>query len=119
MQTVGLHQHSRLDEAWRAEFGDEAERPCWVELLRCGVAMFDLDYDAILVAMYALSVSAEGDCCPCVPSDPGIEASTLGASGSALPGTAPAEALHTFTLDSSASRYFFRDSTTCYSLEST
>ncbi|CAI7735255.1 unnamed protein product [Closterium sp. NIES-53] len=100
MQTVGLHQHSRLDEAWRAEFGDEAERPCWVELLRCGVAMFDLDYDAILVAMYALSVSAEGDCCPCVPSDPGIEASTLGASGSALPGTAPAEALHTFTLDS-------------------
>ncbi|CAI7831440.1 unnamed protein product [Closterium sp. NIES-54] len=35
-----------------------------------------------------------------------------GASECALPGTAPAEALHTFTLDSNASRCFFRDSTT-------
>ncbi|CAI7866240.1 unnamed protein product, partial [Closterium sp. NIES-54] len=34
------------------------------------------------------------------------------ASESALPGTAPAKALHTFTLDSSASRCLFRDSTT-------
>ncbi|CAI7807470.1 unnamed protein product, partial [Closterium sp. NIES-53] len=34
------------------------------------------------------------------------------ASESALPGTAPPEALHTFTLDSSASRCFFRDNTT-------
>ncbi|CAI7919874.1 unnamed protein product [Closterium sp. NIES-54] len=41
-----------------------------------------------------------------------IEAAALGASESALPGTAPAEALHTFTLDSSASRCFFHDSTT-------
>ncbi|CAI7921021.1 unnamed protein product [Closterium sp. NIES-53] len=40
------------------------------------------------------------------------EAAALGASESALPGTAPAEALHTFTLDSDASRCFFRDSTT-------
>ncbi|CAI7934564.1 unnamed protein product, partial [Closterium sp. NIES-54] len=39
-------------------------------------------------------------------------AAALGASESALPGTAPAEALHTFTLDSGASRYFFRDNTT-------
>ncbi|CAI7899022.1 unnamed protein product [Closterium sp. NIES-54] len=103
---------SRLDDAWRSEFGDEAERPRWVELLRSGVAIFDLDYDAILAAMYALSVSAEGDCYLCVPLDPGIEAAALGASESALPGTAPAEALHTFTLDSGASRCFFRDSTT-------
>ncbi|CAI7803521.1 unnamed protein product, partial [Closterium sp. NIES-54] len=37
----------------------------------------------------------------------------LGASASGTPpGTAPAEALHTFTLDSGASRCFFRDSTT-------
>ncbi|CAI7833122.1 unnamed protein product, partial [Closterium sp. NIES-54] len=36
----------------------------------------------------------------------------LCASESALPGTAPAEALHTFTLDSGASCCFFRDSTT-------
>ncbi|CAI7888544.1 unnamed protein product, partial [Closterium sp. NIES-54] len=85
---------SRLDDAWRAEFGDEAERPRWLELLRSRFDIFALDYDAILAAMYALSVSAEG------------------ASESALPGTVPAEALHTFTLDSGASRCFFRNSTT-------
>ncbi|CAI7929708.1 unnamed protein product [Closterium sp. NIES-54] len=62
--------------------------------------------------MYALSVSAEGDYYLCVPPDPGIEATALGASESALPGTAPAKALHTFTLDLGASHCFFRDSTT-------
>ncbi|CAI7806536.1 unnamed protein product [Closterium sp. NIES-53] len=103
---------SRLDDAWRAEFGDEAECPRWAELLRSGVAIFDLDYDVILAAMYALSVSAEGVSYQCVPPDPGIEAAALGASEYALPGTAPAEALHTFTLDLGASRCFFSDSTT-------
>ncbi|CAI7868154.1 unnamed protein product [Closterium sp. NIES-53] len=102
---------SRLDNAWRAEFGNEAERPRWAELLRSGVDIFDMDYDAILAAMYALFVSAEGDCYLCVPPDPGIEAAALGASESALSGTAPAEALHTFTLDSGGSRCFFRDNT--------
>ncbi|CAI5484807.1 unnamed protein product [Closterium sp. Yama58-4] len=102
----------RLDDAWRTKFGDEAELPSWLELLRSGVDIFALDYDAILAAMYALTVSAEGDCYLCVPPDPGIEAAALGASESALSGTAPAEALHTFTLDSGASRCFFRDSTT-------
>ncbi|CAI7865365.1 unnamed protein product [Closterium sp. NIES-53] len=106
------HCFSRLDDAWRADFGDEVERPCGLELLRSGVDIFSLEYDAILAAMYALSVSAEGDCYLCVPPDPGIEAAALGASESALPGTAHAEALHTFTLDLSASRYFFRDITT-------
>ncbi|CAI7857833.1 unnamed protein product, partial [Closterium sp. NIES-54] len=91
---------SRLDDAWRAEFGDEVERHHLAELLRSGVAIFDLDYDAILSAMYALSASAEGDCYRCVPPNPGIEAAALGASESSLPGTAPAEALHTFTKDS-------------------
>ncbi|CAI7923212.1 unnamed protein product [Closterium sp. NIES-53] len=63
--------------------------------------------------MYTLSVSAEGDCYLCVPPDLGIAAAALGASEfGTLPGTAPAEALHTFTLDSGASRCFFRDSTT-------
>ncbi|CAI7799553.1 unnamed protein product [Closterium sp. NIES-53] len=63
--------------------------------------------------MYALSVSAEGDCYRCVLPDPGIAAAALGASESGtLPSTAPAQALHTFTLDSGASRCFFRDSTT-------
>ncbi|CAI7899521.1 unnamed protein product [Closterium sp. NIES-53] len=103
---------SRLDDTWRAEFGDEAEHPRWAELLRSVVDIFDLDYDAILAAMYALSVSAEGECYLCVPPDSGIEVATLGASVSALSGTASAEALHTFTLDSGASRCFFRSSTT-------
>ncbi|CAI7743869.1 unnamed protein product [Closterium sp. NIES-54] len=95
-QTCGkLHnQHlyfSRLDDAWRAEF----------------------DFDVILSAMYSLFASAEGDCYWCVPPDPGIAAAALGASESGtLPGIAPAKALHTFTLDSGASRCFFRDSTT-------
>ncbi|CAI7887526.1 unnamed protein product [Closterium sp. NIES-53] len=83
-----------------------------------GVEIFDLDYDAILSAMYALSASDEGDCCWYVPLDPGIEAAALGASESSLPGTVPAEALHTFTLDSGASRCFFRDSTTLTPLRS-
>ncbi|CAI7751481.1 unnamed protein product, partial [Closterium sp. NIES-53] len=85
--------------------------------------------------MYAVTDSAERDCYLCVPPDPGIEAAALGASASAAPGTsastapatsdspaqgagesalsstAPTEALHTFTLDSGASRSFFRDST--------
>ncbi|CAI7857890.1 unnamed protein product [Closterium sp. NIES-53] len=81
---------ARLDDAWRTEFGDDVERPRWAELL-----------------------SAEGDCYWCVPPDPGIAAAALGASASGTPpGTAPAAALHTFTLDSGASRCFFRDSTT-------
>ncbi|CAI7776533.1 unnamed protein product [Closterium sp. NIES-53] len=95
------------------DFGDEVERPRWANLLRSGVAIFDLDFDVILSAMYALSVSAEGDSYRCVPLDPGIAAAALGASESGtLPGTAPAEALHTFTLDSRASHCFFRNSTT-------
>ncbi|CAI7872290.1 unnamed protein product, partial [Closterium sp. NIES-54] len=99
-------------DTWRVEFGDEAERPRWAELLRSGAAIFDLDYDAILAAMYASSVSAEGDCSLCVPPEPGTEVAALGASESALLGTAHAEALHTFTLESGASRCFFCDSTT-------
>ncbi|CAI7864987.1 unnamed protein product, partial [Closterium sp. NIES-54] len=77
--------------------------------------------------MYALTHSAEGDCYLSVPPDPGIATAALGATSaalgtcesaapgageSALSGTAPTEAFHTFTLDSGASRSFFRDSTT-------
>ncbi|CAI7879909.1 unnamed protein product [Closterium sp. NIES-53] len=76
---------SRPNDAWRAEFGDESERRCWTELLRSGIAIFDLDYDAILAAVYALSVSAEGDCYLCVLPDPSIEAAALGASDTTLP----------------------------------
>ncbi|CAI7906249.1 unnamed protein product [Closterium sp. NIES-53] len=103
---------SHLDDAWHAKFGDQAERPRWAELLRSGVGIFALDYDAILPAMYAFSVSNEGDCYRCVLPDPGIEAPALGASECALPGTASAAALHTYTLDSGASCCFFHDSTT-------
>ncbi|CAI7877034.1 unnamed protein product [Closterium sp. NIES-53] len=89
--------------------GARAGRTCG----RSGVAIFDLDLDVIISAMYALSFSAEGDCYWCVPPDPGIAAAALGASASGTPpGTAPAEALHTFTLDSGASCCFFRESTT-------
>ncbi|CAI7783110.1 unnamed protein product [Closterium sp. NIES-54] len=117
-QTCGkLHtQHhcfSRLDDAWRAEFGDDVKLPRWADLLRSRIAIFDLDFDAILSAMYALSISAEGEFYRCVPPDLGITAAALGASESGtLPGIARAQALHTFTLDSGASCCFFRDSTT-------
>ncbi|CAI7906004.1 unnamed protein product [Closterium sp. NIES-53] len=86
--------------------------------------------------MNALPTSAASTCYLCATPDPGIEpaalgageAAALGASASpalvageaaapgagesALFGTAPAEALYTFTLDSGASRSFFRDSIT-------
>ncbi|CAI7730718.1 unnamed protein product [Closterium sp. NIES-54] len=108
---LGHRYFSRLDDAWRAKFGDEAERPRWAELLRSGVDIFALDYDAILAAIYALSVSAQGDCYLCVPPNPGVEAASLGAIEFSLPGTALAEAVNNFTLDSSASCCFFHDST--------
>ncbi|CAI5970312.1 unnamed protein product [Closterium sp. NIES-65] len=71
-----------------------AKIPRWGELFRLGVAIFDLDYDAILAAMYVVSTSDEGDCYLCVPPDPGNEAAALdageaaalGASASAAPG---------------------------------
>ncbi|CAI7834271.1 unnamed protein product [Closterium sp. NIES-54] len=117
-----------LTDTWRAQFPTAVELPHWGDLLRQNVAIFDLDFDAILAAMYAVTDSAEGDCYLSIPPDLGIEAATLGASASAAPGTGesaapgagesalssttPTEALHTFTLDSGASRSFFRDITT-------
>ncbi|CAI7788304.1 unnamed protein product, partial [Closterium sp. NIES-53] len=117
-----------LTDAWRAQFPDAVELPRWHDLLIQNVPIFDLDFDAILAAMYALTNSAEGDYYLSVPPDPGIAAVALGASASvapgtgesaapgagesALSGTAPTEVLHTFTLDSGASCSFFRDSTT-------
>ncbi|CAI7813605.1 unnamed protein product [Closterium sp. NIES-54] len=113
--TVG-HTQSRgfscLSETWRAKFGNAAELPRWLELLRQGVDIFALGYDAILTAMYALTIGTEGDCSLCVLPDPDIEAAALGASEFALPSTAPAEASHTFTLDSCALSCFFRNGTT-------
>ncbi|CAI5489099.1 unnamed protein product [Closterium sp. Naga37s-1] len=84
--------------------------------------------------MYTVTISDEGDCYRCFPPDPGIETAALGtgeaaalgaseaaalgasapsgAGESALSGSASASASHTFTLDSGASRSFFRDRTT-------
>ncbi|CAI7895483.1 unnamed protein product [Closterium sp. NIES-54] len=42
---------SRLDNAWRAEFGDDVKLPRWADLLKSRIAI--LDFDAILSAMYA------------------------------------------------------------------
>ncbi|CAI7905569.1 unnamed protein product, partial [Closterium sp. NIES-54] len=118
----------RLTDAWLHQFPDATEIPRWGDLSRAGIAIFDLDYDAILAAMYALSTSDEGDCYLCLPPDPGgeiaalgaCEAAALGAGASAAPGagesalsgTTSAQVFHTFTLDSGASRSFFRDRTT-------
>ncbi|CAI7876869.1 unnamed protein product [Closterium sp. NIES-53] len=122
------HCFGRLTDAWRTQFPYAVELPRWHDLLLQNVPIFDLDFDAILAAMYALADITEGDCYLCVPPDPGTVAAALGASVSAAPGasaaaalgagtsplsgTAPTESLHTFTLDSGASRSFFRDSTT-------
>ncbi|CAI6001549.1 unnamed protein product [Closterium sp. NIES-64] len=76
------------------QFPEASEIPRWGELSRAGVAIFDLDFDAILAAMYAVTISDEGDCYRCFPPDPGIgtaalgtgEAAALGASASAPSG---------------------------------
>ncbi|CAI5999142.1 unnamed protein product [Closterium sp. NIES-65] len=81
-----LRCFGRQTDAWRTQFPDFSEIPRWGDLLKSGVAIFDLDYDAILAAMYAVSISAEGDCYLCLPPDPGIEATALGASESAALG---------------------------------
>ncbi|CAI7787719.1 unnamed protein product, partial [Closterium sp. NIES-54] len=81
-----------LIDAWRAQFPDAVELPRWGDLLRQNVAIFDLDFDAILAAMYTVTDSAEGDCYLCVPPDPGIEAAALGASESAALGTSESAA---------------------------
>ncbi|CAI7883654.1 unnamed protein product [Closterium sp. NIES-53] len=114
----------RLTDAWQTQFPDAVELPRWHDLLLQNVPIFDLDFDAILAAMYALADITEVDCYVRVPPDPGTVAAALGASASTAPGagasppsgTAPTESFHTFTLDSGASRSFFRDSTTLTSL---
>ncbi|CAI7884201.1 unnamed protein product [Closterium sp. NIES-54] len=118
----------RLTDAWRAQFPDAVELPRWHDLLLQNVPIFEIDFDAILAAMYAFADITESDCYLRVPPDPGTVAAALGASAAAalgasasaalgagmspLSGTAPTESFHTFTLDSGASRSFFRDSTT-------
>ncbi|CAI7880091.1 unnamed protein product [Closterium sp. NIES-53] len=126
----------RVTDAWRTQFPDAIDLPHWHDLLLQNVPIFDLDFDAILAAMYAHADIIEGDGYLRVPPDPGTVAAALGASASAAPGawaaaalgasataapgagtsppsvTPPTASFHTFTLDSGASRSFFRDSTT-------
>ncbi|CAI7839838.1 unnamed protein product, partial [Closterium sp. NIES-53] len=127
---------------WYAGRGRSGGAGPYTYVLRTGtrsgenVPIFDLDFDAILAAMYAHADIIEGDGYLRVPPDPGTvaaalgarasaapgawAAATLGASASAAPGagtsppsgTPPTASFHTFTLDSGASRSFFRDSTT-------
>ncbi|CAI5960773.1 unnamed protein product [Closterium sp. NIES-65] len=96
-----------------------SELPRWFDLLKKGIDIYALDFDAILSAMYVMSTSGEGAEYLCVPPDPGIRASASAAPGtrvSATPGageaaalgarvspplgTVSTAALHTFTLDS-------------------
>ncbi|CAI7766521.1 unnamed protein product [Closterium sp. NIES-53] len=76
----------RLTDAWRTQFPDAVELPRWHDLLLQNVPIFDLDFDAILAAMYALADITEGDCYLRVPPDPGTVAAALGASASTAPG---------------------------------
>ncbi|CAI7918056.1 unnamed protein product [Closterium sp. NIES-54] len=124
----GSQRQQQLRTRETRSFPDAVDLPRWHDLLLQNVPIFDLYFDAILAAMYALADITEGDCYLSVPPDPGTAAAALGASAAAalgasesaapgdgpspLSGTAPTESLHTFTLDSGASRSFFRDSTT-------
>ncbi|CAI7831942.1 unnamed protein product, partial [Closterium sp. NIES-54] len=89
-QCGGLHStqrcFGRLTDAWRHQFPGATEIPRWGDLSRAGVAVFDVDYDAILAALYALSTSDEGDYYMCLPPDRGGEVAALGASVSAASG---------------------------------
>ncbi|CAI7797965.1 unnamed protein product [Closterium sp. NIES-53] len=119
-------------------YGSGQQLPCLPDTptsqqLSKGVDVFALDFVQInkgLHAMYVDVISAEGDCYSCVPRvatesaaalGASESAAALGASASSVTGasesvasesTPLAEALHTFTLDCSASRCFFCDCTT-------
>ncbi|CAI5931750.1 unnamed protein product [Closterium sp. NIES-65] len=83
----------RLTDAWRHQFPQATEIPRWGELSLAGVVVFDLDFDAILAAMYAVTISDKGDCYRCFPPDPGIETAALGTGEAAALGASEAAAL--------------------------
>ncbi|CAI7790517.1 unnamed protein product, partial [Closterium sp. NIES-54] len=90
---------------------EATEEVAAVEAVGPVVVGLDLSVEAlVVVGASSSSVGAR----PRRPSSSmsGIAAAALGATGPVTPpGTGPAVALHTFTLDSDASRCFFRDST--------
>ncbi|CAI7740937.1 unnamed protein product [Closterium sp. NIES-53] len=83
---------SCLTDAWRTQFPDAVELPRWQDLLLQNVPIFDLGFDAILAAMYALADITEGDFYLSVPPDPGIVAAALGASAAAALGASASAA---------------------------
>ncbi|CAI5960084.1 unnamed protein product [Closterium sp. NIES-64] len=114
---------------WYSQHGGGGGLSC-TYVIRTGDRTGQLYFDAILTAMYVMSTSGEGAEYLSVPPDPGIrtsasaapgtcvsatpgagEAAALGAFTSAPPSAVSTAALHTFTLDSGASRCFFRDRT--------
>ncbi|CAI7884055.1 unnamed protein product [Closterium sp. NIES-54] len=100
----------RLTDAWRTQFPDAVDLPHWHDLLLQNVPIFDLDFDAILAAMYAHADIIEGASASAAP---GASVSAAPGAGTSPPsGTPPTASFHTFTLDSGASRSFFRDSST-------
>ncbi|CAI7836019.1 unnamed protein product [Closterium sp. NIES-53] len=124
-----LHLAYVASQANTADLFTKALAPCDHQRFCTLVACFVLLCLTACVGCSGLDTKGdEGDCYLCVPPDPGIEAAALGAgetaalgaSASAAPGagesapsgTASAQVFHTFTLDSGASRSFFRDCTT-------
>ncbi|CAI5963549.1 unnamed protein product [Closterium sp. NIES-64] len=89
----------RLTDAWRHQFLRPPEIPRWGELSRAGTAALGAGEAAALGASEAAALGASAS-------------ASSGTGESALSGTASASASHTFTLDSGASRSFFRDRTT-------
>ncbi|CAI7857484.1 unnamed protein product [Closterium sp. NIES-53] len=75
-----------LTDAWRTQFDDAVELPRWHDLLMQNMPIFDLEFDAILAAMYALVDITEGDCYLSVPPDPGTVAAALDARAAAALG---------------------------------
>ncbi|CAI5969956.1 unnamed protein product [Closterium sp. NIES-65] len=72
---------------WSLYLRPPYRRPRWA-----GVAIFDLEYDAILATMYAVATSDEGDCYLCLTPDSGIEAAALGAGEAAALGSSASAA---------------------------
>ncbi|CAI7760108.1 unnamed protein product [Closterium sp. NIES-54] len=109
----------RLDDVWVTRYGDEQKLPNWLHLIAKDVDVFAPNFfwiNKAIYAMYVDAISAKGACYSCVPCTEGVGAAALGTSASAATGasefSASAEALHTFTLNSSASCCFFRECTT-------
>ncbi|CAI7928531.1 unnamed protein product [Closterium sp. NIES-54] len=110
---------SRLEDAFRAEFGEQSRVTDWLCLLKRDIDIFSLDMDNISVGMYVMYVSgasAGGDYYSCVPISGSAETASVGAGEPTRSGNVPAEASLTFMLDFGTTRCFFCDNTTVTSL---